>query len=395
MEHGNRKHALLSASGASRWLNCTPSPRLEENFTEVRSSYADEGTLAHELSEVILRQTLGGISLQEALPLLEKIEKSEYYSDEMYDEVSKYTSYVLESFNDSLSKTQGAKLLIEEKVDLTEFIEEGYGTNDAIILADKTLKVFDLKYGKGIRVNAENNSQLSLYGLGALYKYMFSYDIQEIELNIVQPRIDNFSSWTISTKDLLEWAENEVKPKAKMAYKGEGIKQVGDWCKFCKAKVRCKAIAKKSMEAAQIEFGDALEERVPAFDSLSDKELIYLFNNADQIKDWVNSVEAYMLKEAVAGKDWEELKLVEGRSRRTWLDEEKVKEKLLEEGYEIEKITSTKLEGITKIEKLLGKKGFDILSNLVTKPFGAPTLVDAGDKRPVYSVASAEEDFKD
>lgn len=393
--HQNRAHALLSASGASRWLNCTASPRLEEHYENTTSAYAEEGTLAHEISELLLRNAIGAIDPVEAIQKGNDLEKHAMYSSEMPDEVQKYVDFVLETLNAAKSITPEAKLLIEERVDLTDFIEDGFGTNDAIILSDKVLDVIDLKYGKGVRVNAENNSQLMLYGLGALNKHLLSYDIETIRLNIVQPRLDHIDTWEISAKELLEWGETIVKPKAVEAYKGGTEPKPGDWCKFCKAKARCSALANKNMQDVKMEFNDS-PEVLKDSKELTDEQLTYIFQVSGAIKDWLSSIESYMLKEAVSGKNWPNLKLVEGRSQRKWVDETSVEEKLLKEGYQADQIFISKLGGITQIEKLIGKKNFEtVVGEFVTKPQGSPTLVDVSDKRPPYNFAATANDFID
>lgn len=385
LKNENRAHALLSASGASRWMNCTPSARLEEGFKDSETSdFAEEGTLAHEFGEIGLRRYLNG---DLGLSQLVKLRKHRLYSDEMEGEVEKYTDYVIESFEVAKQKTKDAVLLIEQKVNLTEYIEDGFGSNDAIIVADGTLTVIDLKYGKGVRVNADENSQLKLYGLGTLRQFELMYDIHTVKLVIVQPRLDHISEWEISAKDLITWGDKEVRPKAKLAYAGEGIQQAGEWCKWCKVKGRCATLAADSLKAAKEAFAEKPDPHL-----LTDKQLMDVYGKMDQISDWVNAVYAYVLSEAINGKKWPGLKLVEGKSNRTWLDAEKVQQTLEDLGYDSEKYLNTKLAGIGDIEKLVGKTKFPIiLGDLVIKPQGKPTLVPLSDKRPEFS--NAKKDF--
>ena len=388
IKHADRKHALLSASGASRWINCTPSPRLEEQFEEsATSSFAAEGTLAHEFGDLALKSSIEVLSKKDSARDLEILRKHPLYTDEMEEQVHKYVSYVLEEFTAAKLKTIGALLLIEEKVDLTHFIEEGFGTNDAIVIADGTMEVIDLKYGKGIRVDAEDNSQLKLYGLGALRAYELLYDIHTVKMTIHQPRLDHISSAEISAVDLNTWGEDIVKPKAKLAYAGEGEQIAGSWCQWCKVKARCAALAGESLKMAKHDF------KKPQL--LTDKQLLEVYKQIPGFTGWASAVKDYILAEAIAGKKWKGYKLVEGRSNRKWVDDVKVAAQLLKLKFAPEKFMVSKLGGITLIEKLVGKDKFQtILGSLVVKPQGAPTIAEESDKRPAMGIEQAKVDFK-
>lgn len=397
VNHSSRKHALLSASGASRWLNCTPSARLEERFEKVQTDYAAEGTLAHEFAEVGVKFAAGKIQKREYSKTIDQLRKHHLYTDEMEDEVQKHIDYVLEQFTEARRLTKDALLITEEKIDLTDYIEEGFGTGDDIIIADHIMEIIDLKYGKGVRVSAADNSQLKLYALGALAKYEMLFDITTVRLAIVQPRLDSISTWEISVEDLKAWGDEIVKPKAVEAYAGEGPFKVGEWCRFCKAKATCRAIAEENLAAAKLEFGD-LEgtDKVELREDLTDEELLNIYEKAGQIQDWLNAITGHILKTALEGKNWDGYKLVEGRSVRKWLDESEVIDALKRADYTDEDITAVKLKGIGAIEKLLGKVQFtSLLSDLVIKPQGSPTLVPLSDKRPALGLDSAAEDFKD
>ena len=398
VNHAERAHALLSASGASRWINCPPSARLEEHFPEDRSSdFANEGTLAHEFGDVRLQYTLGFIDMSRYIELSMAEKKNKLYSPEMDDEVEKYVDYCVDAFHTANRTGTGAEALIEERFDLTEYIEDSFGTGDFNIIADDTLEIIDLKYGKGIRVDAKDNSQLKLYGLGALKKYELSYDIHTIKMTIVQPRLDHISSWEISVAELEHWGETVVRPKAKLAYAGEGQQCSGDWCRWCKCKAQCATFAKQSIEAAKIEFQD--EEEPKNIQLLTDDQMLEIYAKLTLIQMWIKAVDEHIKKEALAGKKWEGYKLVSGKSDRKWSDEEGVKTKLLEEGFESKQFinTTVKIKGIGDIEKLVGKKEFPtIMGDLVIKPAGAPTLVPNSDKRiAINSIESAKEDFRD
>jgi len=358
-------------------MNCTPSATIEEKFEDSTSVYAEEGTLAHEFGELSLQLGSGRITQGKYNWLVASLKKHELYSPEMDVEVEKYTDYVMEQWAEAQAKTKGASLLLEEKVDLTEFIEEGFGTCDANIIADGTLEVIDLKYGQGVKVDADDNPQLKLYGLGALYAYDLSYDIKKVRLTIVQPRLNHVSSWVISAKDLMQWGEDVVKPTAQKAFKGEGEQKAGDWCRWCKAKARCSALAKKSTEIAKHAFKDP--------QLLTDDQVLEVFDRIPMLKNWAKAVEEHMLSEAIKGKKWPGFKLVEGRSMRKWSDEKKAIDKL-SKSYKTEEYINAKIKGIGDIEKLVGKGKFvAALSDCISIPQGKPTLVLESDKRPEFN----------
>lgn len=387
MAHEERKHALLSASGASRWLNCPPSVRLEENFPEKPASvYAEEGTLAHEFGDLNLQFLTGKISKTTLNKELKKLRKHELYYPEMEDEVKKYTDICMETFETAKKTTKDAVALVEERLDYSHIVQDGFGTGDFMVIADGVMEVIDLKFGKGLKVEAEDNPQLKLYGLGGLNAYALLYDIRVVKLSIIQPRLNHFSTFSISVDDLEKWAEEQVKPKALLAYKGEGEQTPGPWCKWCKAKPVCKAMAKKAHDLAAKEFAEPK--------TLTDEEILEVYNFKDVLVDWAQSVSEYMLQKALDGKEWEGLKVVEGRSLRKWLNESEVAETLVNAGYTADKFTTSKLNGIGKVEKLVGKKDFNkLLGEHVVKPEGKPTLVPESDKRPALGIEQAKQDF--
>lgn len=388
VNHEQRAHALLSASGASKWLNCTVAPRLEEGFEDKESDFAKEGTLAHEFAELGVRLAIKQITQKEYDKQTKPLYDSPYYAIDMLDEVQKHVDYVMDVYSEALSRSKDALIQIEEKIDLTHYIEDGFGTNDDVIIADGVLDVIDLKYGKGVRVSAIDNSQLKLYGLGALRANELAFDITTIRLHIVQPRLDHISVWEISAEDLRAWGEDVVKPKAIQAYAGEGEQIAGDHCRWCKAKARCKAFADKNLEVAKHEFA------YPHL--LSDQELIDAFKMMPSIQDWLTTVSEYLHAEALKGKKWPDFKLVEGRSNRVWKNDIEVATKLEAEGYQESQICNIKLKGIGDIEKLLGKKDFPvILDGLVIKPQGKPSLVPDTDRRPALGIVKAQSDFED
>lgn len=393
INHSQRAHALLSASGASRWLNCTPSARLEEQFSEkAQTKYAEEGTLAHELGELYLRRdALQSISDTDFEQKLEEIMSNELFNDEMLDMVPVYVDYCLAQYAEASTNSSLAILEIEQKLDLTEFVPESFGTADCNIIADEVLEVIDLKYGKGVPVYATWNKQLMLYGLGSLRKYDTMYDIKKIRLTIVQPRIDNISSWEISVSELLEWAITELKPKAAMAFEGKGELCTGEWCRFCGVKNRCRKLYEQTVEVAKHEFA------APAV--LSDQEITDMLVKAPAVIAWLGGLLEYAQTKAInENKKWPGFKLVEGRSTRKWINEDDVVNALYARMPHLteDDLFESKLKPITSIEKLIGKKVFaEQFSDIVIKSAGKLTLVPESDKRQAVGLASAQQDFSD
>lgn len=392
-QHSERAHALLSASGASRWINCTPSARLEEKFgVHETSIYAKEGTLAHELSELYIRHdVLCDISPDEFNAGIERIMSDELFDSEMLDVVPIYVDYVATEARVAKETNQVASIEIEKTLDLTDYVPESFGTADCVIINDDTMEVIDLKYGKGVPVYATHNKQLMLYGLGALRKYELFYDIKNIKLTIVQPRINNISTWEISVDDILDWAVNELKPAAELAFKGNGELKSGDWCKFCSVKNKCRALAEKQLELAKYEFAEP--------ELMADEEIADVLTRVEQLVEWANTVKEYALKQAIENKKvWPGFKLVEGTSRRKWIDdEEKIAETIFSKFPEAseDEIYAMKLKSISDIEKLYGKKKVaEALSDVIIKPHGKPTLVSSDDKRPALGIEDAINDFK-
>ena len=369
-------------------MNCTPSARLEEKFDQSSTStFAEEGTLAHEFGDVNLRFKNGEINKKNLNAELRKLRKDQNYTSEMEGEVEKYTDIVMEAFAVAKARTPDAKLLIEERVDFSHLVEKGFGTGDVCIVGDGFLDVIDLKYGKGIKVDADNNPQLMLYGAGALRNFEILYDIHTVNLVIAQPRLNHLSEWQISTEDLIAWGQKEVKPKAVKAYQGKGVQKAGDHCNWCKAKAMCATLAAKNVKLAQHDFKDP--------HLLTEAQLLDVYKQQPMLVDWVSAVAKYILEKAKEGKNWQGLKLVEGRSNRKWIDEEKVKTTLSNSNFKTEEFTTTKIQGITAVEKLVGKSEFyDLLGDLVVKPQGKPTLVPMSDKRPSLGIEQAKEDFK-
>ena len=382
-------HALLSASGASRWMACTPSARYEQQFPEDTSPYAEEGTLAHEIGEIYLRKFNGEISSQKHTALMKRIKKSDLFQDEMLEYIDRYTSTVLEKFSEAQSRSEDAVLKIEERLDFSNYVDKGFGTGDAVIIADDILEICDLKYGKGVKVEAEKNPQMMLYALGALNLCDMLYDIEVVRMTIIQPRLDHISTFEIEVEELKSWGENIVKPLAKLAYKGLGTFSPGEkQCKFCRAKFKCIARAEKNLELAKYEFKDS--------NDLTNEEIGDILKKLPEFETWVKDIKAGALKAALEGEIIPGWKVVEGKAARKITNEKDVINVMNTLGYESNQYLNTKLKGITDLEKLIGKKDFNnLLGDFITIPAGKPTLVIETDKRPAYNlVNNAIEDFK-
>lgn len=391
ISHSERSHALLSASGSSRWLTCTPSARLEDKVKDRKSSvYAEEGTLAHEMADAKLRHLLGETSAKEYKVIRAKLVESELYTETLEEGVEEYVDYCLTLYNEVLKEDPEASATVEEKFDLSEVVPGSFGSCDFNITSYTTLYVTDLKFGKGLKVEAENNSQLKLYGLGAYLKNSLISDIQTIVITIVQPRLGHISTAVLSASELMEWAEGFVKPKAALAWEGKGELVAGDHCRFCKVNSKCRAFADMNLELAKYEFQDPY--------LLNDEELLNIYSMLDMLTVWANSVKSHVQTEAIKnGKKWPGYKLVEGKSNRYVKNEDDLVTDLVLEGVREEDIYNKKLKGITDLTKLLGTKTFKALVEPhLEKPEGAPTLVPETDKRPeLNSHAKAVEDFKD
>jgi hypothetical protein len=370
------KHAILSASGAHRWLECTPAARLELEFKDQESTAAAQGTAAHNLCEH---------KLKKALHIRSKRPVSEFNDAEMEEHSDAYVEYVLEQLEEVKKNCKDPLVLIEERLDFSCYVPEGFGTADTIIIGDKNLHIIDMKYGQGILVYAEDNPQMKLYALGALASYESLYDIEEVTMHIFQPRRENVSAWTISVDELKKWAENDLKVKAKMAFEGKGEYIPGDWCTFCRAAVKCRARADEKLRLAQSEF------KLPPL--LTDNEIEEILSKLSDLTKWANDIVAYATDAAINhGKEWSGFKVVEGRSNRKYKDEDKVAEVAKANGYK--DIYRTSLITLTEMEKLMGKQKFkDILGDFIIKPPGKPTLVPLSDKRQALNVSSAKTEF--
>lgn len=381
-------HAILSASGASRWLACTPSARLEEQFPDSTSEYAKEGTLAHEVCELKVRK-----NLIEQMPTrtyntkLKKLKENELWQDEMDKFTDAYLEYIQELVH---SYSCSPAVMVEKKVDFSQYVPEGFGTADCIVIAEGTMHIIDFKYGKGVAVSAENNPQMKLYALGAYLEYSMLYPIEKIKMAIVQPRLENEASESeIFVAELMDWAENVVKPLAEKAYKGEGTYIAGNHCRFCRAKATCRERARMNLEASKFEM------RAGAL--LSDTEVGEALKMAQDLAKWAEDLKEYALTESLKGKIIPGWKAVEGRSVRAFKDTDLAIKTIVDSGIDEALLYERKQLTLAQIEKLLGAKQFkELVGELVEKAPGKPTLVLETDKREkIVNRITAEEDFND
>ncbi|EEO3297295.1 DUF2800 domain-containing protein [Listeria monocytogenes] len=385
-------HAKLSASGSSRWLNCTPSIALEAKFPEQKNGgvFAQEGTLAHSFAELLLQKFNGDVAKAEYARKLNRLKKNSLYDASMIDHVEVYTTIVIEKFQEAHAADKNAVLSIEQQLDYSSYARGGFGTGDAVIVGNGVVEIIDLKYGKGVPVSAEENSQLMLYGLGAYNAFELDYDLHTVRMTIVQPRLDDVTEFEMEVSDLLDWAENVVKPAALLADAGKGELNPGPWCKFCRARSICKARAEANLALTSYDFKD------PRL--LQPDEIAKVLGQVAELKSWVEDVKSFALKEAESGGiEFPGWKLVEGRSNRRYADAEMVQAMMELEGYSEEELLSKKLISLTDMEKLIGKKQVSaILGDLIEKPAGKPTLVVETDKRQAIKLKSdAADDFAD
>lgn len=382
-------HARLSASAASRWINCPGSIKLAEdlNLPNTSSAYADEGTMAHSVAEFKITGPKSGPKYQQALKVWQQ---SEYWCGEMDEATNFYADEVHDIYIGLLHKDSSTILMAEQRIDLTPWIPDGFGTSDAVVIGAGEIHVIDLKYGKGVKVEAEGNPQLRLYGLGSANLFQDLYDFDTVVLHIIQPRLDHISTEKISLDDLKAWAEDVVKPAAKEASEGSDRQACGDWCRFCPAKAICRARAEENLALARMDF------KKPA--ALSKDEIAEVLGQIDRLTAWAKDVEDYALEQALAGEHFDGWKLVEGRANRKYADEDKVVKALTAAGFKKAMLYEQKLLTITAMEKLVGKKQFSELlegeAGLVIKPTGKPVLVPTSDRREELNTAkAAAEDF--
>ena len=369
------QHALLSASSAYRWLKCPPSVMATKDIRDEPSVYAEEGSTAHEMAEYKVRRYLGEADIEPPLT-------GGFDAAEIDRHTDTYLYYVSDKIETIRKSCPDAAVLVEQRLDFSNYVKDGFGTGDLVIVADNVIQVIDFKYGKGVAVSAERNPQMMLYALGALNLYDYLYDITTVKMAIVQPRLDIISEWEISVADLLEWAENTLKPIAKLAAEGEGEFNAGEHCRFCKLRATCRKRAEFMLDVAKHEFAEPAE--------LTDDEIAGILTIAPDLAKWADEVFAYAQARTInEGKKWRGFKIVEGRSKRRYENESRIAEICRKNGYKVSEIYKQSLIGITDMEKLLGKAKFkELLGDYIIKPKGKLTLVPESDKREEVNIFS-------
>lgn len=370
------KHAFLSASSSHRWLECPPSAKLCAEQEDRASPYAQQGTDCHELCAYLVEKSLGK-------DVTDPTENLTYYDQEMRDCAENYCTYVNEQIEAAKKHCPDPQVLIEQRLDFSRWVENGFGTGDCVIVADETLQVIDYKHGVGVLVSAEKNPQMMCYALGALELFDGLYDVQEVRMTIFQPRRENVSTCVMTKEELLTWAEEVLKPTAALAYEGKGEFKAGEHCRFCKVKAACRKRAEYNLELARYDF------EMPA--ALEETEIAAILPKIDELVSWAADIKEYALQQALSGTRYEGFKVVEGRSNRKYSDEAAVISAAESAGYDpYEK----KLLGITAMTALMGKKKFEeVLGPFIVKPQGKPALVPDSDKRPALN--TAYEDFSE
>ena len=370
------KHAFLSASASHRWLNCPPSAKLCKGIEDRSSSYAQEGTDCHELCAYLVEKALG-------IDTKDPTDSLEYYNTEMQNCAEEYCNFVLEQIESAKAYCKDPKVMIEQRLDFSRWVENGFGTGDCVIVADEVLQIIDYKHGLGVLVSAEENSQMMCYALGALELFDGIYDINKVQMTIFQPRRDNVSSYSLDKETILTWADEVLSPTAKLAYEGGGEFKAGDHCTFCKVKATCRKRAEYNLELAKYDF------EMPA--TLDEHEIAAILPKVDDLISWGNDIKDYALKQAQSGTHYDGFKVVEGRSNRKYSDDSAVAATVKDAGFDP---YEQKLLGLTAMSSLLGKKKFEeLLGGLIYKPPGKPALVPESDKRPAMNTAA--DDFND
>ncbi len=407
VNHSARDHALLSASGSKRWLACPPSARFEERAggKDEGSIYSKEGTLAHELADVTLHSLYKGLPKKELNKEVRRIKGQvkklfhdpkdktpwkETQWDEMVREVQKFVDYVQETYNEAKAKSNmEPEIILEERLDYSFLVPQGFGTGDVIIIADNLIYIIDLKYGKGIRVEAKVNTQMILYALAAILLYDLVYDFDRAKMVIVQPRLNHVSEWECSTQYLHNYGDENIREKAKQAWEGKGDKFAGEHCRFCKVRAICRTNMDFQLNAAT-----AFDLAPP--ESVETEQLAQVLSKSSMLVSWIQAVEEHLFNKAKAGYPVPGFKIVAGRSNRKWKDESQVTVALDGSGRDPQDFLESKLMSLTNIEKKLGTEEFQaVLGHNVVQPEGKPTLVPSSDKRPGIGLDTAREEFKD
>ena len=377
-------HALLGPSSAARWIACPPSVKLGEQFEDVESEYAKEGSLAHEIAELKVRKLIDpGLTSRKFTAAMKKLKDKELYREEMQGYTDEYVEFIQEQMYSHLVTPH---IAVEQRVDFSQYVPDGFGTADCILIANDTLHIIDFKYGKGVPVSVENNAQLLLYALGAYLAYEMIFPIEHIKMSIVQPRLSNIDTWECSLDYLLEFAKI-AQEKAAMALKGEGDFNCGEHCKFCKAKAVCRERANANLELAKYEF--------KAADQLTLEEIGQILEKAKDLAKWADDLKDYALSESLKGNEVPGWKAVNGRGSRSFKNTDEAIKVLVDNGIAEELLFERKYLTLAQMEKTVGKKEFNnLVGNLIVMNVGKPTLVETSDKREaITNRIKAEDEF--
>ena len=377
-------HALLGPSSASRWMACPPSVRLCEQFEEVESDYAKEGSLAHEIAELKVKKLIDpGLTSRKFTSAMKKLKEKELYQEEMQGYTDEYVEFIQEQM---YSYETTPHISVEQKVDFSQYVPGGFGTADCILISNDTLHIIDFKYGKGVPVSVENNAQLLLYALGAYLAYEMIFPIEHIKMSIVQPRLTGIDTWECSLDYLLDFAK-KAQEKAVMALNGEGDFECGEHCKFCKAKATCKARANTNLELAKYEF--------KSVDLLTLEEIGEILQKAQDLAKWAEDLKEYALAESLKGNNIPGWKAVNGRGSRSFKNTDDAIKVLKENGIAEELLYERKYLTLAQMEKVIGKKDFNnLVGDLIVMNAGKPTLVEVSDKREaITNRIKAEDEF--
>ena len=399
------KHALLSASSASRWLKCTAAPRFEEGLPENTSEYAEEGRLAHAIAELKVLKKFTVMTSRTYNTRLNKLKKEPLYNQEMDKTTDLYVEHLTEQ---AMLYDSAPTVAAEVKVDFGEYVPEGFGTCDCVMIGGDTLSITDYKHGKGVPVSAIGNPQMKLYALGALKRYapIFGDTIKKVRMTIDQPRLETTPTTdTLTVEELRAWGES-IKPIAQKAFSGLGEFVPGEHCRFCRGKAQCRARA--NTNTALEDFKDCVpagewNAKAEAFVAsggvvngvpptlLSDEEIGDLLIRGQQLVQWYKDLEEYALKTLLDGKPIAGWKLVAGRSNRTFTDQDAAIKAVIAAGYDEALVYDRKPKSLSELEKLMGKAEFaEKIGNFVVKPLGKPTLALETDKRETYCPAASD-----
>lgn len=384
-----KQHAILSASGAHKWLVCTPSARLEEKFLNKTSDYMEEGTLAHEIAEFKVRRYFFPQSITKTAYTkgINKFKKRDLFNEEMLAHTEKYVEFIAE---ESMQTANKPTILVEQKVDFSKYVPEGFGTADCILIYGDTLEIIDFKYGKGVKVEAENNPQMKLYALGALSQFSMIYDIKYIKMAIVQPRLDHIAKYEIPVEPLIEWGEKTVKPQAGKAFLGVGDFVQGEHCRFCRAKGACEFRAKENLQKVEKTMETIGTREING--TLTNADLADALIRMEGVDQWLKDIREHALELLLKGENVPGWKAVEGKSNRKITDIDKAFEIIENEGFDKAVLYEKKPITLTALEKLVGKtKLNEVIGKYIEKPKGAPTLAKETDKRESYKTSAAEE----